>query len=185
MGVVGSAADPMVEQLKSSLQDDRFSAKLSDVLKLQKQAPQVGGSWNQRSAYFSIRYMWGVSCSCQVSPTATVLDAAAVMTTCRQAVSVVEAGCVVGIFTPKDMLMRVVARGVGVDTLITEVMTPNPDCVQDSSTVLESLHTMHGELRIVADLSCPFRKFLIFCCWPLFCAALCGDRASLLAPACG
>ena len=43
MGVVGSAAHPMVAQLKSSLQDDRFSAKLHDVLKLQTQPPQVGG----------------------------------------------------------------------------------------------------------------------------------------------
>eukprot|EP00981_Chlorochromonas_danica_P015926 scaffold14777_cov696-Ochromonas_danica.AAC.1 len=41
----------------------------------------------------------------------------------------------VGILTPKDLLSRVVAKRLDADsTLVSEVMTPNPDCVSADLT---------------------------------------------------
>jgi len=63
-----------------------------------------------------------------VSPEQTVLDAVAVMAARRVgAVPVVERGHLVGIFSERDVIWRVVARGRSVEkTRIVEVMTPDP-----------------------------------------------------------
>ncbi|HTO05872.1 MAG TPA: CBS domain-containing protein [Myxococcota bacterium] len=63
-----------------------------------------------------------------VSPDQTVLDAVAVMAARRVgAVPVVERGHLVGIFSERDVIWRVVARGRSVEkTRIVEVMTPDP-----------------------------------------------------------
>ncbi|CAM9964799.1 unnamed protein product, partial [Choristocarpus tenellus] len=59
-------------------------------------------------------------------------------------VLVVEGNALVGIFTPRDMLNRVVAKGCSPDdTPVSEVMTPNPDSVTPDMTVMEALHEMH------------------------------------------
>lgn len=55
----------------------------------------------------------------------------------------------VGIVSPKDLLMRVVAKGLDPDdTLISSVMTPNPDAVPPTMTVIEALR----EVRTNADV---------------------------------
>ena len=51
-------------------------------------------------------------------------------------VLVVDEGALVGIFTPKDMLGRVVAKELPLDSaLVSEVMTPSPDTLPDTATV--------------------------------------------------
>jgi CBS domain-containing protein len=63
-----------------------------------------------------------------VSPEQTVLDAVALMAARRVgAVPVVERGQLVGIFSERDVVRRVVATGRPVEkTRIAEVMTPDP-----------------------------------------------------------
>ena len=76
---------------------------------------------------------------------ASVRAAARAMAQARKGVLVVDAeGELAGIFTPKDLLTRVVARGYDVnETLVSAVMTPNPDCVSPDLTVLDALREMH------------------------------------------
>ncbi|KAL2941873.1 CBS domain-containing protein CBSCBSPB3 [Bienertia sinuspersici] len=51
---------------------------------------------------------------------------------------------VLGILTSRDILMRVVAQNLSPElTLVEKVMTPNPECVNSESTILEALHIMH------------------------------------------
>ncbi|KAG5180370.1 myosin 29 [Tribonema minus] len=81
-----------------------------------------------------------------VSPRDTVRDAATAMADGRKAVVVVERGKLVGIFTPKDLLNRVLAKDrLPDDTLVSEVMTPNPDSVPADMPVLDALHQMHEQ----------------------------------------
>ena len=49
-----------------------------------------------------------------------------------------------GILTSKDVLMRVLAVGKGASaTLVSDVMTPNPECVPLHIPIVDALHTMH------------------------------------------
>ncbi|CAN0164528.1 unnamed protein product, partial [Chrysoparadoxa australica] len=91
-----------------------------------------------------------------VRPGDSVRSAAEAMADCRKAVLVVERGVLVGIFTPKDMLNRVLAKNLSPDeTMVSDVMTPNPDSVLPELTVLDALHQMHEcrylHLPVVTD----------------------------------
>ena len=78
------------------------------------------------------------------SSRSNVREAASVMAQVRKGVLVVDDGELVGIFTPKDLLSRVVAQGKSPDlTAVSSVMTPNPDCVDPSITLLDALREMH------------------------------------------
>lgn len=49
-------------------------------------------------------------------------------------------GCLAGIITPKDIMGRVVAKGLDPDTTpVRTVMTSNPDTVPSETTVVEAL----------------------------------------------
>ncbi|KAI4343487.1 hypothetical protein L6164_010828 [Bauhinia variegata] len=49
-----------------------------------------------------------------------------------------------GIFTSKDILLRVVAQNLSPElTLVEKVMTPNPECASFETTILDALHMMH------------------------------------------
>uniref|UniRef100_A0A7S4BEB0 CBS domain-containing protein n=1 Tax=Chrysotila carterae TaxID=13221 RepID=A0A7S4BEB0_CHRCT len=49
----------------------------------------------------------------------------------------------VGIITPKDLLFRVVARGLSpATTKVSEVMTPQPETIEGTATVLQALHQL-------------------------------------------
>lgn len=72
------------------------------------------------------------------------------------AVPVVESERLVGIFTERDVLVRVLAAGKDPDTTrLDEVMTRNPDTVRSSDAVLHALELMnqHGyrHLPVVDD----------------------------------
>ena len=50
-----------------------------------------------------------------------------------------------GVLTPKDVLYRVVARGLDpAQTQVSQVMTPSPDCILSSATILDALHQLQG-----------------------------------------
>lgn len=57
-------------------------------------------------------------------------------------------GRCVGILTPKDVLLRVVARGrSAAATSVEDVMTPAPDVMPGTATVLQALHQMQAPAR--------------------------------------
>lgn len=79
-----------------------------------------------------------------VSPESTILEAALLMAERRKAALVVDEGELVGIFSFKDMMTRVVAKDVDVaETTVQSVMTPSPDAVAPDISVLEALQIMH------------------------------------------
>jgi CBS domain-containing protein len=58
---------------------------------------------------------------------------------------VVEAGRLVGVVTDRDIAVRAVAQGLGPDTAVREVMTPDPVCVAPESAVEEAAEIMQDE----------------------------------------
>ena len=91
-----------------------------------------------------------------ISVNASVVKAASLMARRKSAV-LVEAprGRCVGILTPKDVLLRVVAKGLhAATTTVEEVMTPAPDVLPGTATVLQALHQMQvGGYRNVPVVS--------------------------------
>jgi CBS domain-containing protein len=75
----------------------------------------------------------------------TVLSAARLMKQHKTgAVMVVEAGRLVGIFTERDALYRVVADGRDAEhTRLSEVMTRSPQTLHPDKSFAEALHIMH------------------------------------------
>ncbi|KAG6596139.1 myosin-like protein [Phytophthora cinnamomi] len=50
----------------------------------------------------------------------------------------------IGIFTPKDVLLRVIAEDLDVSTTpVSQVMTPNPESAAPETSVLDAFHIMH------------------------------------------
>lgn len=90
-------------------------------------------------------------------PSATVRQAVLVMTDCRiGAVPVVEGRHLIGIFTERDVLTRVIAVGRDVDrTRLEEVMTRRPETVSVECPMLEALEVMleggFRHLPVMAD----------------------------------
>ena len=76
----------------------------------------------------------------------TVLDAAQLMKQRKVgAVMVVEAGRLVGIFTERDALFRVVADGrEAKHTQLSEVMTRSPQSLHPDKSFGDALHMMHA-----------------------------------------
>ncbi len=75
----------------------------------------------------------------------TVLEAAQMMKQRKVgAVLVIEDGRLVGIFTERDAVFRVVADGRDVkDTLLSEVMTRSPQSLHPDKSFADALHIMH------------------------------------------
>ncbi len=79
-----------------------------------------------------------------VPPHATVLEAAQIMADNRKAALIVIENVLVGILSFKDIVSRVIAKGLPMDlTLVSDVMTPNPESLLPDSTVLDALQSMH------------------------------------------
>ena len=92
-----------------------------------------------------------------LSPDDSVADAAALMAERRLgAVMVVERGRLVGIFTERDMVSRVVAAGRDPGaTALAQVMTPDPDTLEPGDFAREALQRMaakgYRHLPVVED----------------------------------
>lgn len=80
-----------------------------------------------------------------LSADATVRDAARLMATAGiGAVLVKESGKLVGIFTERDLCIRVVSAGLPADTTpLKLVMSLNPDVIQADAKAYEALQLMH------------------------------------------
>jgi len=52
-------------------------------------------------------------------------------------------GKLAGIFTERDVLLRVLGRGEVLDQPVEQVMTPDPVCVRDSDSVRRAIYHMH------------------------------------------
>ncbi|MCC7017283.1 MAG: CBS domain-containing protein [Rhodospirillales bacterium] len=81
-----------------------------------------------------------------VRPEESVREAARKMATRNVAAALVADGDgrLLGIFTERDLLRRVVAEGLDPDrTAVTKVMTAKPHAVSPDSTVLEAMRAMH------------------------------------------
>lgn len=89
-----------------------------------------------------------------VSPQTSVLEAGMKMAETRKAALVVEDGKLVGIFGFKDLMCRVVAKQLHLEsTEISSVLTPNPMAVSPDTTVLEALQIMHSERFLTLPLA--------------------------------
>jgi CBS domain-containing protein len=81
-----------------------------------------------------------------VSPKSSIQDAGLLMAQVRKAALIVDKGVLVGVFTFKDMMTRVLAKDLSVSTTpVSEVMTPNPETVSPDISVLEALQIMHDQ----------------------------------------
>jgi CBS domain-containing protein len=83
-----------------------------------------------------------------VNPQDTALDAARLMTKQNVgAVLVMESGQLLGLFSERDLMSRVVSRGLVAEaTTIASVMTPNP-VVVDSETTAEQCLRLMNEIK--------------------------------------
>lgn len=82
-----------------------------------------------------------------VGPSSTALDAAKLMLEKKTSAVMVcnDAGEMVGIFTSKDLMRRVVGEGIDPKLAqLTDVMTTNPYSATLGTTILETLHSMHN-----------------------------------------
>ncbi|KAI7851120.1 hypothetical protein BDC45DRAFT_445890 [Circinella umbellata] len=81
----------------------------------------------------------------QVSVKAHVRDVAKLMKVHKTtAVLVMDHGGLAGIFTTKDIVLRVIAAGLAPDNCsVIRVMTPHPDTATTSTSILEALKKMH------------------------------------------
>ena len=79
-----------------------------------------------------------------VTPKVSVAEVSELMATRRiGAILVVEKGKLAGIFTERDALVRVIAKGVDPKkTTVGEVMTKNPDTIQPTESVQTALDLM-------------------------------------------
>ena len=93
-----------------------------------------------------------------LGPQASVRDAACAMTraNCGSVLVIDGAGAMLGILTERDLMTRVLARGIDPDaTPVTQVMTRNPRCVAPETKVADAVVIMiergFRHLPVVAD----------------------------------
>ena len=92
-----------------------------------------------------------------VLPTATVHDAACVMTraNCGSVLIIDHASHLQGIVTERDIMTRVVAKALDLQTPVSKIMTPNPQCVKPELKVADAVLIMiergFRHLPVVAD----------------------------------
>uniref|UniRef100_A0A453K842 CBS domain-containing protein n=1 Tax=Aegilops tauschii subsp. strangulata TaxID=200361 RepID=A0A453K842_AEGTS len=102
-----------------------------------------------------------------VSPSDPVYVATQKMREFRvNSVIVTTGNTVQGIFTSKDVLMRVVSQNLSPElTLVEKVMTANPDCATLDTTILDALHIMHdGKFLHIPVLDRGMTQFLSQAC---------------------
>jgi len=89
-----------------------------------------------------------------VSVRTSVKDAATIMKENHTtAVLVQDQGAITGIFTSKDVVLRVIAAGLDpANCSVVRVMTPHPDFAPVDMTIQAALRKMHGKLCIRVDI---------------------------------
>jgi CBS domain-containing protein len=134
MGTV--MADAMVSAMKKAAGGKGNKAQLQAMQAMMEQ--MFGG------AIPTLRSIIGSHELPKVSSDASARDASLTMARIRKGVLVMDDDELVGIFTPKDLLCRVVSKGLSPDdVMVADVMTPNPDCVSPDLTLLDALKEMH------------------------------------------
>ena len=91
-----------------------------------------------------------------LSKTATVLDAARLMSTRSiNSILVMDGDVLEGIFTARDLARRVIAADLSLDTLLGDAMTPDPQTIGPTETSIVALRRMFEggfrHLPVVAD----------------------------------
>ncbi|KAF9150369.1 hypothetical protein BG015_007819 [Linnemannia schmuckeri] len=81
----------------------------------------------------------------EIGTRTSVRESARIMKQCHTTASLVmEEGRIAGIFTTKDIVVRVMAAGLEPErTSVIRVMTPHPDTVPSNMTILDALKKMH------------------------------------------
>ncbi|GJJ72844.1 hypothetical protein EMPS_05202 [Entomortierella parvispora] len=81
----------------------------------------------------------------EIGTRTSVREASRIMKQCHTTASLImEDGRIAGIFTTKDIVVRVMAAGLEPDrTSVIRVMTPHPDTVPSRMTILDALKKMH------------------------------------------
>ncbi len=137
-----SGTNAALEQMTKAVVSNRKGMNKAQATALQMLMSQAFGSSTKETTLADVLSAAGMAY--MVSPSDSVLTAAQAMAEGRKAVLIVDNGALVGIFTPKDLLNRVLAKCLPPnETLVTAVMTPNPDSVLPSLTVIDALHQMH------------------------------------------
>eukprot|EP01038_Epipyxis_sp_PR26KG_P006721 gene6721-9214_t len=124
--------------LSSNIKNKEQEAKMELMKHLVKQ--MFGGSVP------TLRTIIGANDVPYVFPDTNVREASQIIAHIRKGVLIMDElnGKLLGILTPRDLLNRVVAKGLSPDdTMVSTVMTPNPDCVSPDLTLLDALKEMH------------------------------------------
>ncbi|CAM9490449.1 unnamed protein product, partial [Ectocarpus sp. 8 AP-2014] len=104
----------------------------------------LANSSDEAEANHSLREILSEQTTSFVDGRDSITAAAAAIAKGRKAVLVLDQGRLAGILTPKDVLMRVVAKELDPDrTPVSSIMTPNPDTVPPEMTAVEALGEMH------------------------------------------
>lgn len=88
----------------------------------------------------------------EVGVKTSVRDAARLMREYRTtAVLVMEHHSIAGIFTSKDIVLRVIAAGLDPSTCsVVRVMTPHPDTAPPQTSILDALKKMYGKYQSIS-----------------------------------
>ena len=81
-----------------------------------------------------------------LSPNNTVFDAALEITNTKKGILITQESSLIGILTPKDILNRVIAKGLNPETVsLHQVMTSNPESVSSDLNLIDALKEMHNQ----------------------------------------
>jgi len=81
-----------------------------------------------------------------LNPNNTVFDAALEITNTKKGILITQESSLIGILTPKDILNRVIAKGLNPETVtLHQVMTPNPESVSSDLNLIDALKEMHNQ----------------------------------------
>ncbi|EJK66050.1 hypothetical protein THAOC_13058, partial [Thalassiosira oceanica] len=133
----GSGAEETAKQVANLSAGDHAAALQALLAPLLAQA--LGGNSSP-----TLRSVLAGKPSTIVSPNSTLQTVGLMMAEARKSALIVDGTQLVGIFGFKDMMTRVIAEELPLDTtFVSQVMTPNPESVLPDTTVLEALQLMH------------------------------------------
>ena len=141
-GGQSATMDAMMKQMASSAGNSQQATLMAQMMR--PMLEKVFGSASTLGSLLASDESHGDRADCSIDVGSSVRDASVLIAKTKRAVLVTEAGEVVGVLTPKDLLTRVVAKDLSPDTtLIGDVMTPNPEVAAPDMSLVDALHTMH------------------------------------------